>query len=91
MIGTFFPILGMLFMKKLTLLVKIAGIGVYAIYSYLIFIFYAFFNNIHNDRVHNEYQDINFWTWDIGNLAGTASLAFTIHTSFGNMIKCNKN
>jgi hypothetical protein len=27
---------------------------------------------------------------NIGNLGGTSALAFTIHTNFGPMIKCNK-
>lgn len=52
MIATFFPILAMLFMKNLNILVKIAEIGVYAIYSYIIFIFYCFIDNIHSGRVH---------------------------------------
>lgn len=42
------PITLMLFMKDMTILVKIAGLGVYAIYAYVIFIFYAFISNMGN-------------------------------------------
>lgn len=42
MIATFIPITMMLFIKNLRILVKIAEIGVYAIYSYIIFIIYTF-------------------------------------------------
>jgi len=60
MVGLFFPILAMLFMKNLTILVKIAGVGVYAIYSYLIFIFYCFFSNLVYGNIHNGEKDTEF-------------------------------
>lgn len=91
MIGTFFPIMAMLFMKNLNLLVKIAEIGVYAIYSYMIFIVYCFIDNLSTGTVSSGDQKIEMFTLNIGNLGGTAALAFTIHTSYGNMIKCNKD
>lgn len=35
-------------------------------------------------------MQLNWFSWDIGTLAGTAALAFTIHTTVGPMIKCSK-
>ncbi|KRX11065.1 hypothetical protein PPERSA_05174 [Pseudocohnilembus persalinus] len=89
---TFFAILAMIqFIKDLSILVKIANVGVLAIYSYIIFIFYVFIDNIVSGGISDGEQGVLLFGTNIGNLAGTASLAFTIHTSFGNMIKCNKN
>ena len=34
---------------------------------------------------------MKYFSLDIGNLAGTIALAFTIHTNFGPMLKCNKD
>jgi sodium-coupled neutral amino acid transporter 9 len=62
----------MLFLKDLTLLVKIAEYGVYAIYSYVIFIFYVFFSNL--DKMH--FKSEKMFSFSIGELAGTASLAY---------------
>ena len=38
--------LSILFLKDLRFLIKIAELGVYAIYSYVVFIFYTFITNI---------------------------------------------
>lgn len=34
---------------------------------------------------------MTFFSLNIGNLGGTSALAFTIHTNFGPMIKCNRD
>jgi hypothetical protein len=69
-------------------LVKIAGYGVFSIIGYYIFIQYAFFSNIGNFKFAD---DLALFTWDFGDLAGTASLAYTIHLNTTAVIKCNKN
>lgn len=38
--------LGLLFLRDLKFMIKIAELGVYAIYSYVVFIFYCFISNI---------------------------------------------
>ena len=45
-LGYAIPLYLSLFIKDMSLLTKLAGVGVYAIYSYIIFIFYAFFSTI---------------------------------------------
>ena len=70
------------------LLVKFAELGVYSIYSFAIFIFYTFFSNL-ND-IKEKTEGMTYFSFDIGALAGTAALAFTIHTSYSPCIKCNK-
>jgi sodium-coupled neutral amino acid transporter 9 len=67
-------------------MVKFAELGVYAIYSYVLFIFYTFFSNIENMR----FSEMNFFSINIGNLSGTAALAYTIHSTVAPMVKCNK-
>lgn len=70
-------------MKNLNILVKIAGVGVYAIFSYVIFIFYCFGNNVYEGGIHGnnpeikpEYseQQIKYFSFNIGNLGGTAAM-----------------
>jgi sodium-coupled neutral amino acid transporter 9 len=81
-------------MKDLTLLVKLAELGVYTIYSYVAFILYTFFSNMGTIKQTNcvpECFTAKMFSWDIGNLAGTLALAFTIHNNVGPMIKCNKD
>lgn len=84
------PLFVALSYRNLKKLVKLTEYGVYAIYAYIGFIFYCLFTNFKNIN-NSGPMPLNVWTWNIGDLGGTAALAFTIHTSFGNMIKCNKN
>ncbi|EGR27669.1 transmembrane amino acid transporter protein, putative, partial [Ichthyophthirius multifiliis] len=87
-----FPIfLALLFLKNLGFLIKIAELGVYAIYSYVIFIFYIFIQNIYRGTLQNHIKDTKLFSLDIGSLGGTASLAFQIQTNFCPVIKCNQN
>ena len=83
----FFPITALLFIKDFTILVKMNEYGVYAIYSYVILIFYVFFTNLENLE---KASDINLFSFEIGEISGTAALAFTIHTTFPPVLKCNK-
>lgn len=69
-------------------MVKIAGYGVFSIIGYYIFIQYAFFSNIPK---FNLSSSMSLFTWNFGSLAGTASLAYTIHLNTTAVIKCNIN
>ena len=59
--------MAMLFMKDFTVLTKLAGVGVIAVYSYLIFIFYAFFSNTDNMVAGGRegYQSMKYFSLDI--------------------------
>lgn len=85
---TFLPLLGMLFIKNLGLLVRMTAIGVWSVFVYFIFVGYAFVDNILQNQVHPN--EIKLFTWDIGNLAGTAALAFTIHTVVAPIMRTNE-
>jgi hypothetical protein len=86
---TFLPLLALLFIKNLGLLVKMTAIGVWSVFVYFIFVGYAFIDNLVQGRVHPG--EIKLISWDIGNLAGTAALAFTIHTVVAPIMKTNIN
>ncbi|KAL4443102.1 hypothetical protein ABPG74_002169 [Tetrahymena malaccensis] len=83
--------LGLLFLKKLGFMIKIAELGVYAIYSYVIFIFYTFISNLTSGTLQENISDVKLWSFDVGTLASTASLAYQIHTNACPMVKCNKD
>lgn len=57
-------------------MIRIAELGVYAIYAYVIFIFYCFISNITSGTLSDHIQNENLWSFDVGELASTASLAF---------------
>jgi Ca2+/Na+ antiporter len=38
-----------------------------------------------------DFADINYWSWDIGNLSGGCALAFTVHTVVTALMKPNIN
>ena len=81
-------IFSMLYIRDLKFLVKLSELGAYAIYSYVIFIIYEFFSNIDNIKEYGP--TVTVATWEIGDLGGISALAFTIHTTFTPVIKCNK-
>jgi amino acid permease len=85
---TYLPLLGMLFIKNLGLLVRMTAIGVWSVFIYFIFVGYAFVDNINQGQVHPS--QLKLFSWDIGNLAGTAALAFTIHTVVAPIMRTNK-
>jgi hypothetical protein len=62
---------------------------VWSVFVYFIFVGYAFIDNLVQGRVHPG--EIKLISWDIGNLAGTAALAFTIHTVVAPIMKTNIN
>jgi amino acid permease len=84
---SFIPLLALLFIKNLKLIVKLTAIGIYSVLVYFIFIGYVFIDNIKNIKA----NDIKLFSFDIGNLAGTCALAFTIHTIVAPISKMNRN
>ena len=36
-------------------------------------------------------EKLNVFSWKVGNLAGTAALAFTVHVNSAPVLKCNYN
>ena len=79
----------LMFIKDVKKLVKFNEYGVYAVYCYVILIFYTFLSNFEGIKEHKD--DVKMFSWKIGDLAGTSALAFTIHATFPPVIKCNKN
>lgn len=63
------------------------AIGVVSVFVYFIFIGYAFVDNISQGNV--DVSTMKLVSWDIGNLAGTAALAFTIHTVVAPIMRTN--
>jgi hypothetical protein len=61
------------------------AVGVWSVITYFIFVAYVFFDNIK----HIHLSEIKLFSWNIGNLAGTAALAFTIHTVVAPIMKRN--
>lgn len=84
---SFLPLLGVLFIKNLNLIVKFTAVGVYSVLVYFIFIGYVFIDNIKNING----SEVKLFSFDIGNLAGTCALAFTIHTIVAPVSKMNRN
>lgn len=84
---SFLPLLALLFVKNLNLILKFTSIGVYSVLVYFIFIAYVFFDNLKNIQG----DKVKLFSWDIGNLAGTCALAFTIHTVVAPISKMNRN
>lgn len=85
---TFLPLLATLFIKNLSLLVKLTAIGVISVFVYFIFVGYAFVDNLIQGAV--DVSTMKMFSWDIGNLAGTAALAFTIHTVVAPIMRTNE-
>ena len=79
--------MGFTFIKNLSFVIKLASYGVISIVIYFGFILYEFWDSV------SLGIDIDQVTWvstDIGKLAGTSALAFTIHTVVATVIKSNK-
>jgi len=72
-------------------LVKIASYGFLSIVGYMLFIFYLFFSNIFTKRFKENSSDITWFSTDIGTLAGTAALAFTMHVNSAPVLKTGKD
>lgn len=82
----FLPLLAMTFIKNLTFLIKLTSYGVLSVFIYIIFIFYAFGTSFPIDS-----DKIVWISGNIGSLAGTSAVAFTIHTVVATILKANKN
>ncbi|EGR33213.1 transmembrane amino acid transporter protein, putative [Ichthyophthirius multifiliis] len=74
-------------LKNLNFIIKIAELGVYSIYSYIIFIIYSFFENLYQISF-NDIKKFDFS--ETGQIGGPIAMAFAIHTTAGSMLKCNK-
>lgn len=76
----------MTFIKDISLLIRLTGLGVISVFIYMIFIFYEFFSEIGNVSI----NDIPLFGGGFGDLAGTCAIAFTIHTVVNPIMKANK-
>ena len=85
----FFPFLGLISLKNIALLIKIAGIGAYCIVIYFLFVAYQFVDSVLGNEI--NWKGLKWYSLDIGNLAGTAGMAFTIHTMVISYVKSNIN
>lgn len=81
----------LLFLKKLTFIVKLAGSGIVALYGYLIFISYIFIQNITDDNLSHDSIEKNLVIWkfdikDVGTVIGNFSIAFASHNLVVNIM-----
>ena len=70
------PLFLFLQLKNLSLISKVSKYGVYVVFGYMVFIIYIFVENIitYNNGKNLFPWEIKWFTWDIGNLAGTGNL-----------------
>jgi hypothetical protein len=74
-------------MKNLSFVIKLASFGVGSVFIYFAFLIYQFFRSIINGV---DFTQIIWVSSNIGELAGTSAVAFTIHTVVATIIKSNK-
>lgn len=74
----FVPLLAVVFLKNLKLLVKISEYGSISILVYIAYVLVQFIVSVISGNINMD--EITWFSWDAGSLAGTCSLAFTIHT-----------
>ena len=80
----------LLFIKKMNFLVKIARIGAFSLYAYIIFIIYIFFDNLASGRVEENWnKEMHQFTWDIGTIVGNFALAFLIQNTITQIMSTN--
>lgn len=79
------PLLALIFIKKLNILVKLSEYGSYSAMIYFIFVIVKFITALANNQI--DLDKITLVSGDIGNLAGTCALAFTIHTMVITFVK----
>lgn len=80
-IFTFFLCLALVSIEEITFLVKIASYGVSTIISFCIFIVSIFFYSMFYkgfDHFTSGIKDITLFSADVGELAGTAAMAFAV-------------
>lgn len=85
----FFPLLALISIKNLNVMVKLSEYGSYSALLYFLFVVYKFVVAVANGEI--KMDSIPVVTWDVGNLAGTCALAFTIHTMVITFVKANKD
>ena len=76
----------MIFIKNLSFLVKLTALGFISVLIYMAFILYVFFTNLES----TVWSEIPLVSTDLGNLAGSCAIAFTIHTIVASIIKRNE-
>lgn len=84
----FAPLLGLTFIKNLSLVIKLASYGIGSVFIYFAFLVYQFSRSM-VDGV--DFDKITWVSSNIGELAGTSAVAFTIHTVVATIIKSNRN
>ena len=77
----------MIFIKNLTILIRLTSFGILSVIVYVGFIFFEFFSIYETIKI----DDIPLFKSDIGNLAGTCAIAFTVHTIINPIMKVNRN
>jgi amino acid permease len=82
----FLPLLMTMFIKNLSFLVRLTALGVASVCTYVVYIFYKFFDNLPNI---NKDDIPPFFSANFGNLVGTSAVAFTIHTVVNPITKAN--
>jgi amino acid permease len=85
----FCPLLALVFIKRLNLMVKLSEYGSYSALIYFIFVVVKFFAALADGTI--DLDNVHLISWDVGNLAGTCALAFTIHTMVITFVKENKD
>lgn len=83
----FLPLLRITFVRDFTLILKLTSLGVLAVVLYMFFIFYEFATSV----LHVDWKNVPLFKRDVGNLAGTCAVAFTIHTMVNPIMKANRN
>ena len=77
----------MTFIKNLSFLIKLASYGVFSVFVYFGFLIYEFITALANGIDSSKIIWINS---DIGGLAGTSAVAFTVHTVIATIMKSNQ-
>ena len=83
------PFLLLISVKNLNLVVRIAAYGAITIAIYFIFVIYQFIHAAATNSI--DMDNVELLSLDIGNLAGTCSMALTIHTMVVSFLQPNKN
>lgn len=85
----FVPLLWLVSLKKLHVMIKMSEYGAYSAFLYFLFVVYQFLSGAIQGSFNLD--NITWFSADIGNLAGTCALAFTIHTMVVTFVKPNQN
>ena len=83
------PLFAYISIKKLNFLVRISQYGSYSIFMYMVYLIVRFFVALFNGQI--QFDQITWFSTDLGSLGGTCSLAFSIHAFVVPFMKQNKN